>query len=147
MNQAIEFIMRPHSLKLRIDAKRLRMTITASLPVDPDDDIQATLEGKAAEYALLMTHTAAIQPCGENPDVAALARWFADDDDVMRHFDGFIALPDVLLVAWWEAYEKADEPLTIATKPPHLLTDDERAKLNDPKAPKPKPVGESLPTG
>lgn len=148
MNQAaIEFIMRPHSLKLRITARRLRESIIAGLPDEPDAEIREAIDNKTWQYVNLMTHTISVNPCVDHPDVLAFAKWFADSDDLLQHFDDFIALPDVIVSMWLLAFDDASEPLTIATKPPHLLTEDERAILNDPKAPKPKPVGESLPTG
>lgn len=147
MNQPIEFVMRPHSLKLRITARRLRDAILAGLPEESDAEIREAINDKTWQYVNLMTHTISVNPCVEQADVKAFAQWFADGDDLLKHFDGFIALPDVLVSAWLLAFDDASEPLTIATKPPHLLTDAEREKLNDPKAPKPKPAGENLPTG
>lgn len=146
-NKALTFSMKPSSLKQRLATKHTVAALKQAIviPAGLSDDEKAAYEDARDEYILFVAYTDEIKTgTPDNAAVAQFMKWWASrlETDAQAHFEGYIGLPDVVILEWWEAYKGRDEfLLPIESKPPYLLTDKERAELDDPKALPPLPVG------
>lgn len=147
MNSAIVFRMKPSSLKQRLETKRAVAALKAAIAIPSElaDDEKAAYEDARDEYILFVAYTNEVTTAAtDNPTIKQFMDWWDKrlEQDVQAHFEGYIGLPDVVILEWWEAYKGRDELLLpVESKPPYLLTPEERAEIDDPKAPAGKPAG------